>query len=431
MHIHTHTTAKAHHQMMKKHSYENIQLQALAERKKKKVAATSTSPSKLDEQLKNCADDPLQHTYVNTGEHHTYINVKTIPPADYTTHKMDGGVAIPPPPPPAIAPQKRDSSGSSPSAPRDQVAAPTPTSPTLDLPSPRTNESEARKGRSPTPPIPERKYSDTDIRMTPPPPLPQRHYSGGEDVLSPPPLPERRYTATDLGELKPAAAAGTVALAQGQGQVHNSPQLHVDTRDRSKSLDSDYDSGNVKYEVSGLGHQYALVTKGKVVEDGANNNEKKGENAPPPLPKRFRERFNEDSPFNSTENISQAGAGAAAVRNNTSYYVDIDHSGEVTSNKTSYTDTIAYAVVKVDGGSVNPPTSDGRRPIRRVKTPRPYENAVSSSSGTPPPPALTDSVKPKRPPAYEEIDNDNSEQMDGKMATISVQLLLLRTPIIA
>lgn len=412
--------------MVKKHSYENIQL---AERKKKAAAATSTSTSKLDEQLKNCADDAQQHTYVNTGEHHTYINVKTgvnaIPSVDYTTHKTDGGVAIPPPPPPTIPLQKRDSSGSSPSAPHDQVAAPIPTSPTPNLPPPRTNEREAKKGRSPTPPIPERKYSDADIRMTPPPPLPQRQYSSGDDLLSPPPLPERHYTAADLGELKPAAAAG---IAQGQGQVQNGPhrdKLHIDTRDRSKSLDSNHDSSNVKYEVSGLGHQYALVTKGKVVEDGANNDEKRGENAPPPLPKRFRERFNEDSPFSSTENISQAGAGgagAAAVRNSTSYYVDIDHSGETASNKTPYTDTIAYAVVKVDGHSISPPTSDGRRPIRRVKTPRPYEDAVS---GTPPPPALTDSVKPKRPPAYEEIDNDNSEEMDGKMATINIRLLLL------
>ncbi len=398
--------------MKKKHSYENIQLQALAERKKK---AAATSTSKLDEQLTSSADN-AQHAYVNAREHHTYINVKAgvnAIPEEYTTHKTDGGVAIPPPPPPMIL-QKRDD-GSSPSS-HDQVATPTlmPTSPTPNLP-PRTNERETKKARSPTPPIPERRYSDEDIRMTPPPPLPQRQYSG-EDILSPPPLPERRYTATDWGEMK--SAAGTVA--QGQGQMQNVPHrgmLHAEARDRSKSLDSDHDGGNMKYEVSELGHQYALVTKGKVIDDSGDSNKKGDENAPPPLPKRVRERFNEDSPFSSTENVSQAGA---AVSSNTNgYYVDIDHSGEATSNKTPYTDTIAYAVVKVDGRSVSPP-SDNRRPIRRVKTPRPYEDALSSTSGTPPPPALSDSVKPKRPPAYEEIDNDNSEQMDGKIAAIIV-----------
>ena len=391
---------------MKKHSYENIQLQALAEKQKRTAAAeTTTSSSKLDKPIKGCADD-AQHTYVNTREHRTYVNVKTSAstlPAGHT-HNVELGVVIPPPPPP----QKRDSDPSP--LPHGQVTAPIPTSPASNLP-PRTN---GREARSPTPPIPDRRYSDADIRMTPPPPLPQRQYSGGEDTLSPPPLPERNYNAADLGELKPAA--GT--MGQGQGQMQNDPPRgRLEARDRSKSLDSDHDISSMKYEISELGHQYALVTKGKVA---GGSNDRRNNNAPPPLPKRFRERFNEDSPFpitGSTENISQAGsAGSAGVRSSGSYYVDIDHSGDHTaSNKTPYTDTIAYAVVKVDGHSDSPPGD--RRPIRRVKTPRPYEDAVSSGSGTPPPPSLTESAKPKRPPAYEEIDDDNSEQMDGKMAT--------------
>ena len=421
-HTHTHNAVKAHHEMMKRHSYENVQLQALAEKKKKAAAETAMSTNKLqDVQRKNCADDG-QHTYVNAREHHTYVNVKTSAntvPVDHT-YNTDWGVAIPPPPPPMV-PQKRDS-GSSPS-PHGQVTTPTPTSPTPNLP-PRTNGREAEKGRSPTPPIPERHYSDADIRMTPPPPLPQRQYCGSDDTLSPPPLPDRKYTATDLGELK--SAAGTVAQAQrqGQGETQNGPHHggNLEGRDRSKSLDSDHSiDSRMKYEISELGHQYALVTKGKVVDSGS---EKRGKNAPPPLPKRFRERFHEDSPFpitGSTENISQAGTGAG-VRNSNGY-VDIDPSSgsSTVSSKAPYTDTIAYAVVKVDRHSNSPP-SDNRRPIRRVNTPRPYEDAVSSGSGTPPPPALSDSTKPKRPPAYEDIDNDSSDQMDGKMATIILQI---------
>ena len=386
--------------MKKKHSYENIQLQALAEKKKKAAAAeavmtgSNTSACIPDEHFKSCANDE-QHTYMNVKSNATTSTT----PVDHTQNTEWDGV-IPPPPPPAIH-QKRDSG----SSPHSQVTATTPTSSTPSLP-PKTDGKKMEKAESPTPPIPERHYSDADIRMSPPPPLPQRQYSGGEDTLSPPPLPERHYTAADLGDLK--HAAGSVAQGQGQGQMQNGPHLGgLEARDRSKSLDSDHNS-SAKYEISEMGHQYALVTKGKVVDSS------KDANAPPPLPKRFRERFNEDSPFpvtSSNENISQAG-----VKN--SCYVDIDHSSEAASKNTPFTDTIAYAVVKVDGSSDSPPSD--RRPIRRVKTPRPYEDALSSGSGTPPPPALTETTRPKRPPAYEEIDTDNSEQMDGKMATVKM-----------
>ena len=359
--------------------------------------------SNPDERLKSSGTDE-HHTYVNAEEleHHTYMNVNTsatTTPVDHT-HNTDWGDLILPPPPPAIL-QKREEGGGS--SPHSQV-----TTPTLDLP-PRTNGRETERERSPTPPIPDRKYSETDIRMSPPPPLPQRQYSN-EDTLSPPPLPERRYTATDVGDVSggnpPAAAAATaVAVGQRQGQMRNGPTRNQDTRDRSKSLDSDHDS-SMKYEISEMGHQYALVTKGKsVANSSSNENKDKNKNAPPPLPKRFRERFNEDSPFSSSENISQAGD---TCRN--SGYVDIDHS-EANSDKTVYTDTIAYAVVKVDGSSNDTPTD--RRPIRRVKTPRPYEDV---SATTPPPLALAADSRPKRVPAYEEIVTDNSphDEMDGK-----------------
>ena len=379
-------------------------MQALAE--KKRAAAAPHALGKPDELSRNCGDK--HHTYVNTRDHHAYINISsaaTTSPVDHT-HNADWGSLIPPPPPPAILQIKKDSGTSR----YSDVVTPTTTTPTPDLPM-RTNRRESEKSKSPTPPIPDRGYSEDDVRMTPPPALPQRQYSFS-DVLdgSPPPLPERHYTAADLRDLKLSVAG---AVAQGHGQMQTAPTQNRETRDRSKSLDSNRLKDSMRYEVSEMGHQYALVTKGKVVD--STSKEDTDGNAPPPLPKRFRERFSEGSPFNSTENVSQAAG--SRVRNSTGY-VDIDHS-ELASDTfkiSSYADTIAYAVVKVDGSSDH--AHGGRRPAsrrenasRREKSPRPYEHAVSS--GTPPPPSLPES-KPKRPPAYEEIDTGNS-QMDGKM----------------
>ena len=365
---------------MKSHNYENIQLQMASGKKAKKI----------DDVMKNTAD---QSEELVEGMRHTYVNVNTNAASGHA-HIAEAYVTVPPPP----LVKEEGLSPSSPPAPR--------LPPRLDV---------EREKSSPTPPLPERHYSDTDIRMSPPPPLPQRQFPN-DDTLSPPPLPERHYTASDIalssgGSGQPAAATQVqpvkqVSLAGGRDRS---------TKDRSKSLDSE--SGKMtKYEISEMGNQYAVVTKGNK-SNGAGNIII----SPPPLPKRFRERFNEDSPYVavSNESINQLGGDKS------SGYVDIDHSiGN--SGRPAYNDSIAYAVVKLEGssdkaGQPQPQPQEPRPSVRRARTPRPYEAAVSSStSSTPSTPASAD-LRPKRVPAYEEIDVERSpHKIDGESTGLYV-----------
>ena len=371
--------AKVYQEKMKKHNYENIQLQMAASKKEPRN-------SKPDSAMKNAGDQqPVSQT-------HTYINVVD------NAHLAEEYSTIPPPPPEL---QMRDS-GTSPSR-------ATPLTPTPSL-SQRDNCAETGRERSPTPPVPERHYSDSDLHMTPPPPLPQRQYSN-EDTLEPaPPLPERRYTASDvaLGRSGPPqpmmAAAGLTSQVQQSQEGGATAREELESRDRPKSLELEaVDDGE-----SNVGNHYARVIKMKLTnEDGSPK-------SPPPLPKRVRERFNENSPYISNENLSQSGG---VVKR--SGYVDVEHS-ESSSEVYLGQDTIAYAVVKVDGSSGDSHSKDV--PVRQSRTPRPYENPILA------PPSLTTAAdgKPKRVPAYEEVDIVDSHKVDGKLALHSWHGTLIR-----
>ena len=347
---------------------------------KKKVPTSKPKETKNVVEPTEQITDALKHTYINVG-----VNAS---PLDDHTYLSEAYGTVPPPPP--ALPVREGGASSSP------------------IPRQRTKEDNVGTvdKRSPTPPLPERKYDETDIRMTPPPPLPQRQLSN-EDSLTPPPLPERHYTASDValsgcGQPQPAAVMATAPEQTRQKQVNPVRQVNPDreTKERSKSFDSIGD-GSFKFEISEMGHQYAIVTKGKTIarDDG------KDIISPPPLPKRFRERFNENSPFPSTsnENIHQSVA-----RNAETSYVDVDHSANPNSKNSIHSETIAYAVVKVDGSSDDP--GQDRPTFRRARTPRPYEDPFVGS----PTLSYADS-KSRRGPAYEEIVVDKPHNVDGKM----------------
>lgn len=403
--------------MMKRHSYENVQLQMaaakrrMAQNKPEEGAVTKNNTDLQPEGQAPAAEGSLLRTYVNVGTNSATLATLggnrdlvecygTIPPPPPAPHPREGEIS------PYSVPQLHPrESGITPSSvpqlhPREGGMTPS----SVQQLHPRESNTETVKKRSPTPPLPERNYSETDIRMSPPPPLPQQQFSN-DDVLTPPPLPARHYTASDVdlrghGQAQPVAAA--VAAANEQAQQRQDTPDH-ETKERSKSFDSVSDN-NFKYEISEMGHQYAIVVaKGKAAARGDDKNVI----SPPPLPKRFRERFNEDSPFPSVsnENISQS----STTTTGSSCYVDIDHSESSPKNMVR-SRSIAYAVVQIDGsaGSGEAAGKD-RMPIRRAKTPRPYEDPVSAS-----PPHPSSEIKRKSVPAYEEIEVNKTHRVDGE-----------------
>ena len=153
----------------------------------------------------------------------------------------------------------------------------------------------------------------------------------------------------------------------------------------------------MEHEISEMGNEYAVISKGKSTE----HIDESGRNAPPPLPKRFRERFNEDSPYSTVSD--EKGDNRSGVRSSHDYIeLDIEQS-QSDSENIVHTDDIAYAVVRVGRDADD---TQGMPPTRRERTPQPYENAVAFPPST--------NSRPKRPPAYEEIDADDSPQLDGK-----------------
>ena len=237
-------------------------------------------------------------------------------------------------------------------------------------PTPSSPPPEDREERTPTPPLPDRGYTDSEVRRTPTPPLPERRYELSPSP--PPPLPVRRFSeheGTSLGR------AQLTETASENGHLTSDPNLR-------RGSDAGSRSDSMRRLVTNFGDEYTLVSKQDAEQrrpvSWAESTVSAGyATIPPSLP-----AYTPESRQVSEEEEEQRRASAASQIPYSSRYIDLDcvaNPHRARSRVDPYRDSIAYAIVTLedtrqnqDGAREETPEDEGR--FRRSATPpEPYE----------------------------------------------------------
>lgn len=197
-------------------------------------------------------------------------------------------------------------------------------------------------------PLPDRRSSEGELLpLSPTPPLPERRY---EDLSPPPPLPSRRYTA-DPTALKGKSSASEAAASLSQDSI-------------TESTAAAAAAAPLQHEESDGGNLYTVVDRNRKTS----------------------------APETTIRPIVSSETHQYAV-------LDLPQSTRQPATKTTkdpaYQDSIAYAIVRLEGTSQSPsPSSEAGETLR---APSPYEVPSPSSS-----------LK-RSTPHYEEMDFSDSE----------------------
>lgn len=227
---------------------------------------------------------------------------------------------------------------------------------------------------SPSPPLPDRKYLDTDIIQSPPPPE----------------VPERRYTL----------ASGTTP--QPAEQACLSPREKV-----SRKISSDSLHHTPMHQLSDMGNEYAVISRNNQVEVGVTPEET--DPHPPNLPLRAHQRMSsrEDILADTAEEGGGANVGPEVTA--ISKYADLRIGSNHTPSsapKEGYQSSLAYSVVKLD-------SQTGKLEIKKEDelpyptSPQPYEVASPVPGSTPHHELNTTD------PHYEEI--ESKDEVSGEL----------------
>ena len=320
------------------------------------------------------------------------------------------------------------------------------------------------------PPLPEQHFVDSDLSMVPPP-LPEQHFTDSDIAMVPPPLPEQHFTDLDVAMASPPSVPERLydslspsppplpsrcysfSSSDTDGHQQGIKNGNLEQKDESRSPAANKPTATsgegtpqsqrhprvVQREVSHMGDEYALVepawkrgSKGR--SPSLSKRTLSDSSPPPPLPERTASgeqdlpehtatasvqdelKRDPDQPRPQKERELQQEQSEVDPR-----YVDIDHDLLVERNKAChpgnnaqltnqdpYSDSIAYAVVKLDGLVVEEAGRRGRSssspsPLREMPA-EPYEVPVSPHS------TLTRDVSSSN--TYEEIDAPESDSQD-------------------
>ena len=260
---------------------------------------------------------------------------------------------------------------------------------------PRERSMEIGSPRSPTPPLPSRNYSDSDIRFSPPPDVPFRGY---ELSPSPPPLPIRRYSSSDL--------KGQTADEKDRRAKWNTFGTHSSRPKSSIAVKTSIETHKLEHEMSDMGNEYTLVDRSQKASQTPRPQGSKGK--APPLPLRARQRMAQDAEEDGYSTVLEHSRERSYGK-----YIELDVQTEndpkVSSTATHPSrNSVAYSVVELPGERERPPLPDPklRQPlaIRKILTPprpRPYEV-----------PSPANSLDNLLDPGYEQI-KDNEAKPNG------------------
>ncbi len=409
---------------------------------------------------------PRQHRYVNVPPYH--LHQKTSPAEDYSSEEEEeeeereegGGVSGAEAPPP-VSTQVED--GEEATSDTDDTPTPTPTSPS---PSP-AGTLDARDTRSPTPPLPDRKYSESDIGSLSPPPLPERRYGS---LSPPPPIPLMEpHTYSTIEESTGAGAAPTnptEVTSSAPPTPSRNTQLKRKPRVDRRMYET-LDDLHLEMEAAPEGKQHRRFTKSNSVgilsppvveEEGAEGTEREsgheqngkkkgrvvqrtgsqsgkeyalinpawkrnvqgrppslsGESGEATLPQSFRPP---PLPERASEGRKHEPNSAPNARQRAGRYIEVDIDrgrGKIAREREGqkpkqeendpYKHTIAYAIVKLDSLSDRPIVVEDSRETRAKTPPEPYEVPLASKGTL---------ERGLAPPSYEEINYQDSPQETG------------------
>ena len=263
-----------------------------------------------------------------------------------------------------------------------------------------------RHTRSPTPPLPERRYEESDVCSPSPPPLPDRRY----ECLSPPPeLPQQYYSKVDEPKGKASGSHSRNpeplrlrirngyevvdldeddTLPKGSSGSHSkiSEPRHHTIRDYEtvdfeppEASSSKQTKKRIVQRAQMQSGEYALVNPAwKRDASGrppslCESITSDPQSPPPPLPDRTPESAEVISPCQPEQRYVELDLIAKGKEKSS-------HLSR--TNSDPYKDDIAYAIVKLD----KPPKIGGERTSREVTPPEPYEVPWASlPRGVPPP----------------------------------------------
>ena len=238
-------------------------------------------------------------------------------------------------------------------------------------PTPSSPPPEDREDRTPTPPLPDRQYADSDIRRTPTPPLPVRHNEGSPSP--PPPLPARRYSNQEQMR--------QVKLRRAQLSEAGSKNGHLTDPNHRRGSDAGTQSQEgVQRMVAMLGDEYALVNKRDAEHHRPVSWAERPHSAsyatiPPPLPPYTPESRQESGEPEERRDSADSQTSYSAR------YVDIDAVADprrMRSRMDPYRDSIAYAIVTLEDKPVV--ASEGNTEHRSKTPPEPYEIPVTGGT---------------------------------------------------
>ena len=244
--------------------------------------------------------------------------------------------------------------------------------PTPPLPDRQYADSEAR--RSPTPPLPDRQYADSEARRSPTPPLPERRYELSPSP--PPPLPTRRYSDHEEMSQVRLRRAGLTKTASENGHLASDPNHHRGNSDAESQSESD----GMRRMVTSFGDEYTLVTKQDLeqrrpVSWAESSFSASYATIPPTLPAYTLE----------SRQVSEEERRASSASSQIPYsarYVDldtVDNPHRVRSRVDPYRDSIAYAIVTLDDARPQQDVALEEKPEkeggfnRSATPPEPYE----------------------------------------------------------
>ncbi len=246
------------------------------------------------------------------------------------------------------------------------------------------------------------------------PPSCDSHVTSTDASLSPP-LPNRKYLETDL-PFSPTPQQDSDNIDDDIISSSVPPGEATPTHGGREGLNGE----SPQHEVSALGNEYAVVDHihhKKMIEEVGMNEEAWSPEAPPTCPLRAYQRMNSREDL-VTENergvVSLDPKGQGRPSN---YAVlDMTDGGETPSpSNEAHQPTIAYAIVKLDSTQEGWSERDELRP--RPLSPRPYEvasptgnktNHVITSPSSPSPSSQAPPA-PQTDPHYEEIQEDSPE----------------------